>query len=299
MGTFDGVEIRVLRSLDELRAAVDLQRVYWGDDSESVVPAQMLHTIAAYGGHVIAAMDGTRMVGVLIGLLGTNVSEQNDRPAMANLLIASKRMVVLPEYRSGGLGYRLKLAQRELAIQQGVRLVTWTFDPLRAANAHLNIRKLGTVSERYHVNYYGTTEFGGLVQHGWSDRLRVDWWVTHRRVQERLTGNRTDLKLAQYMQGNATLVNPAGQHGRHLTPATRIEQPFGAFALVEIPMEIDRIAQEDVELYKAWQAHIRVIFISLMGSGFVVTDFLRDTQDGQQRAFYLLSRGNGYDFSLN
>ncbi len=69
------------------------------------------------------------MVGVLIGFLGTN-AEETERPAMANLQMVSKRMVVLPEYRGQGIGYNLKVVQRDLSIRQGIRLVTWTFDPL-------------------------------------------------------------------------------------------------------------------------------------------------------------------------
>ena len=55
---------------------------------------------------------------------------------------------VLPEYR-GGLGYRLKLAQRERALAQGYDLIEWTFDPLQAMNAHFNFAKLGGVVEEY------------------------------------------------------------------------------------------------------------------------------------------------------
>ena len=44
------VTIRALESLDEMRPAVELQRVYWGDDLESVVPAHMLFSLAHYVG---------------------------------------------------------------------------------------------------------------------------------------------------------------------------------------------------------------------------------------------------------
>jgi predicted GNAT superfamily acetyltransferase len=80
---------------------------------------------------------------------------------MAILQLFSKRMVVLPEYRGQGIGYRLKLAQRDFAIEQGIRLVVWTFDPMLAPNAHLNIRKLGVVCHTYYENYYGTSSEGG------------------------------------------------------------------------------------------------------------------------------------------
>jgi predicted GNAT superfamily acetyltransferase len=287
--------------LAELRAAADLQHVYWGDDGESVVPAHMMHTIVSYGGHVLAAMDGGgRMVGVLIGLIGTNTQEASDRPAMANLVIASKRMVVLPEYRSAGLGYRLKLAQRDLAIKDGIRLVTWTFDPLRSANAHLNLRKLGAISSVYHTNYYGTEPFGGLVQFGWSDRLRVDWWVTHRRVDERINGSRLDLKLAQYLDVGATVVNPTRFGGGYAEPTATLVPPSGAFALAEIPLNIDAIGEADPGLYRAWQGHIRAVLGDLLRGGFTITDFLRGAHEGRERAFYLLSANAGLEpFSLN
>lgn len=295
------ITIKALRSLADMRVAAELQQVYWGDDIESVVPAHMLYTIVSYGGHALAAMDGNKMIGVLIGLLGTNIQDTDDRPAMANLLIASKRMVVLPEYRSGGLGYRLKLAQRDLAIKQGIRLVTWTFDPLRSPNAHLNLRKLGAISPVYHTNYYGTEAFGGLVQFGWSDRLRVDWWVTHNRVEERLNGKRADLKLSQYLDANATIINPAQQTGDFLAPSTTLNPPQGSFALVEIPLNIDAIMGIDEALMQSWQSHIRLVLSDLMNGGFVITDFLRDTLEGHDRAFYLLSRtaGAGDYFRLN
>src|ERR1051325_2288200 len=90
--------IRLLQKLDEMREAVELQKTYWGTDLESVVPAHMLFSLATSGGHVLAAFDGDKMVAVLIGFLGTDIQEPN-RPAMANLRIVSKRMIVLPDYR--------------------------------------------------------------------------------------------------------------------------------------------------------------------------------------------------------
>ncbi|MCU0496985.1 MAG: GNAT family N-acetyltransferase [Anaerolineae bacterium] len=294
------IEIHPLETLDAMYEAVELQRTYWGNDLESVVPAHMLFTIASSGGHVLAAKDGDQMVGVLIGLLGTNI-EEKQRPAMANLLIASKRMVVAPSHRGTGIGYRLKLAQREKAIQQGVRLVTWTFDPLRSNNAHLNLRKLGGVCQRYHNNLYGTHDRSGLAQFGWSDRLHVDWWVTNRRVEERISGSRPDLTLRQYLEGNATLVNPVKitEDERFISPMADIQEPQGAFALVEIPTNYDLILQVTPALAQVWQGHMRETLRKLMREGFLITDFLHEEYEGRSRAFYLLSYNMGFDFSLN
>src|SRR5664279_5331815 len=201
------IEIRPLRAFDDMRSVVEMQSNYWGDDLESVIPAHMLFSLANHGGHVLAAFDGSRPVGVLVGFLSTNMEEPM-RPAMANLQIFSKRMVVLPEYRGQGIGYRLKLAQRAIAITQGIRLVVWTFDPMLALNAHLNIRKLGAICHTYNEDYYGTSSEGGLARLGSSDRLMVEWWVTNRRVEERIHGSRTDLTLSHYLDANTPILNP-------------------------------------------------------------------------------------------
>lgn len=291
--------IRPLTTFDEMYEAVELQRVFWGDDTESVVPAQMMYTIYETGGHVLAAFDGSKMVGVLIGLIGTDTAVK-DRPAMANLLIASKRMVVLPEYRSSGIGYRLKLAQREAAMKLGIRLVTWTFDPLKSPNAHLNLRKLGGIIREYKVNAYGTDDRGGLATFGWSDRVRVQWWVTHRRVEERLHGSRTDLKLEQYLEANATLVNPSGMVDGVAVPTLEtVRGVNSAFALVEIPLDFDRIAKIEPDVARGWQAHIRGVMTYMFGLDYFVSDFLRGTVEGRERAFYLFSADYGFDFSAS
>jgi predicted GNAT superfamily acetyltransferase len=290
--------IRALKTLDEMYEAVELQRLYWGNEVESLVPAHMLFTIASYGGHVLAAFDGEKMIGVLIGIVGTAL-EEVERPAMANLLIASKRMVVLPEYRSSGIGYRLKLAQRDEAIRQGIRLVTWTFDPLRSANAYLNLRKLGGVCEKYQQNLYGTRDGNGLALFGVSDRLKVDWWVTHRRVDVRITGSRADLTFMQYLGGNARVLNPTELDGAFVKPAQEIASPNGSFALVEIPLNFGQMVDDAPSLAQEWQMHIRNILPKLMANGYAITDFLRTEYEGRDRGFYLLSFSSGFDYRLN
>lgn len=297
--TISEITIRTLTLLEEMDAAVDLQKQYWGTDLESLVPAHMLFTIASAGGHVLGAFDGSRMVGVLIGLIGTNTAVV-DRPAMANLLIASKRMVVLPEYRNAGVGYRLKLAQRAAAIRQGIRLVTWTYDPLLAPNAHLNLRKLGCISREYWVDYYGTDPTSTLVTLGSSDRLPVEWWVTHRRVEERLNEKRSALTLQHYVDAEATVLNPADMEGLWLYPSTTVTPPVGTFALLEIPPNYALMIQDHPELAREWRAHTRELFTEMLRGGYYVADFLRGALSGRERNFYLFSYdGSGVDFRMN
>lgn len=285
------IEIRSLFGLDELRDMVNLQQTYWGDDAESVVPAQMLYSLANHGGHVLAAFDEGQPVGMLVGFIGTD-SAVTDRPALANLQLVSKRMVVLRPYRGSGIGFRLKKMQRDLAIQQGIRLVTWTFDPVMALNAHLNARKLGGICTRYYQDYYGTSEGSGLVLLGSSDRLYVEWWVTNRGVEERLHGKRPDLSLGHYLSAGTPILNPAEMSaGGQLAPRMAPPQfsQDNTLALLEIPADFNALAAEDEALARAWRGHVRAMFVQAFARGFVVTDFLRAAQEGQDRAYYLLS----------
>jgi len=295
--------IRTLQKLEDMREAVELQKTYWGTDLESVVPAHMLFSLATAGGHVIAAFDGDKMVAVLIGFLGTDV-QQAGRPAMANLRIVSKRMIVLPEYRGQGVGYKLKKRQREFAMRQGIRLVTWTFDPLLTANAHLNIRKLGAISTSYLENYYGTSNEGGLSRTGSSDRLLVEWWVTNRRVEERLNGSRGLINLNQYLEADTPIVNASNVNSAGLTvPGASFDVPTGSLGLVEIPTTYEALIRDNLPLAVRWQGHIREVMQRLLANGYIVTDFVRSPFENRDRAFYLFSQADKaferVDFSNN
>ena len=89
---------------------------------------------------------------------------------------------MLPEWQSRGVGYALKVAQREAVLQQGLRLITWTYDPLESKNARLNIAKLGAVCNTYIRNYYG--ELRDDINLGLAtDRFQVDWWIASSHVE--------------------------------------------------------------------------------------------------------------------
>jgi len=284
--------LRALTQLDEMRAAVELQRSYWGDDLESVIPAHMLFSLATSGGHVLAAFDGDQMVAILVGFLGTNHEEAN-QIEVEDLQIYSKRMIVLPEYRGNGVGYKLKKRQREIALRQGVRLITWTFDPLLAMNAHLNIRKLGAISNIYLENYYGVLEEGRLSRLGSSDRLKAEWWITNRRVEAKFNRTRGDIRLEQYLEAHTPILNTTQiDADGYPVPSDHILDPSGTLALLEIPAHYEELMNQHEILAKSWRVHTREVFMFLFSKGFVVTDFVREHFEGTDRAFYLLSQGD-------
>lgn len=288
----EAIEIRLLRSMPQMQDAVDLQKIYWGEDLNALVPAHMLFSVANYGGHVIGAYDGDRMVGMLLGFLGMDVHEGDDRPPMADFLIMSKRMVVLPEYRGRGIGYALKFAQREEAIKIGIRLVSWTFDPMLSLNAHLNIRKLGGFSRRYVADYFGAEASHPTLS---ADRLVVEWWVTQRRVDDRQRGQFAAPDLDYYLKSGAISVNPStiDSDGR-LQPASELLTPVQHHALLEVPLDFPSLEADHTLLAGDWRIHVREAFNLLMNNGYIVTDFVRGLHDGRDRAFYVLSHESGF-----
>ncbi len=174
---FQSLNIRDIEEISEMRSVEELQKEVWGIDDREVFPALALKPMRELGGVLIGAFDGDRMIGFVFGFPGL----ENDR-----VILHSDMLAVRSEYRSRGVGYKLKLAQREKALAKGMDTITWTFDPLQALNAHLNISKLGVVGKSYRVNYYGETT--SFLHRTGTDRLWVTWLLQSERVKERIAG---------------------------------------------------------------------------------------------------------------
>ena len=150
----DGIKFRRLEGVEDAAQVEEVQRAVWPGNETEVVPAHALLALSENGGVLIGAFDGDRLVGYVLGFLGTD-SQSPDRPAMARLKHCSHMLGVHPDFRDRNIGYQLKIAQREAVVEQGIRLITWTYDPLLSRNAQLNIRRLGTVCSTYKRNIYG------------------------------------------------------------------------------------------------------------------------------------------------
>ncbi len=287
------ITIRELKTSAEMNAAVDLQKIYWGEDMGAIVPGHMLMSLASHGGHIPGAFDGDRMVGLLIGFVGADLSDPQDtRPIAKRLLVMSKRMVVLPEYRSHNIGTLLKLAQRDFAIRYGIELVTWTFDPVLARNAYLNLFKLGAIGQSYAVNYFGDdTEYQMLSD----DRLVVNWWVSHPHTPPHVDGTAPKISIQALLDSGVTLLNPAKLNDAGLlTPSDVLAMPTGETLLLEIPMDFVALDQQDKSLGRAWRDHLRETFQTAFGAGYLVTSFAREGD----RTCYVLTRDDGtYTFT--
>ena len=126
----DKLVVRKCRSIDELRACVNLQQEVWKFEDADMIPLRMFVVAEKIGGQVIGGFDGDTLVGYALSIPG---SRDN------HAYLHSHMLAVRESYRNSGLGKRLKLAQRQDALQRGFALIEWTFDPLEIKNAYLNL----------------------------------------------------------------------------------------------------------------------------------------------------------------
>jgi len=287
--------IRPLTSISDFHAAEELQRQVWPGSELIIAPLHILLTVAQNGGVVIGAWDDDKLVGFVLGFLGTDEGDPN-RPAMTRLKHCSHMLGVLPDYRDKGVGYQLKIAQYHAVNQQAVRLITWTFDPIESRNANLNIARLGAISRTYKRDNYGEMNDGlnvGLP----SDRLLVEWWITSNRVKQRIGGERKRLSFESYMAADMLILNPTRANEAGLPKM--IGEPFdpsGVICLVEIPSNFQVIKTKDIELAREWKRQVRRVLENAFSNGYLITDFVFENVGDRPRAFYVLSQG---DVKLN
>ncbi len=251
------IDIRPFASVADHAQCDALQRRVWGDTN--TVSPPMAIAIQRHGGIALGAFDrrSGRMVGFALSFLAPSAL-----PGAANGLSHHSHMTgVAPEWQNRGIGLALKLAQREAVLAQGINLITWTYDPLEARNAALNIHKLGAICRVYHRNYYGDMDDklnAGLP----TDRFEVEWWLDG---------------------APPGPINPAAPP-RALPPDLR--RPPAHRLEIDIPPDFQSLKRGDLNHAKAWRMRTRLQFEDAFSRGYVVVDFIATPS----RACYILER---------
>jgi predicted GNAT superfamily acetyltransferase len=271
----DSLVIRPLGSLAEYKAAERLQQEVWGYDAITVIPLPQLMTAAKFGGLCLGVFDGPRLVAFLYGFVGLKDGEP---------VHVSQRMAALPEYQNRGLGERLKRAQREHVLRQGLRWSRWTYDPLETRNAYLNLVKLGGVVRTYVVDLYGPIT-GRLNEGLPTDRFEVEWHVRSRHVASALAG-RHPMREAPEVDPRALLTRAHVRGDGFVAPDGLSDLPDRAEGVwyVEAPSDIQAIKEKDGALALDWRLVLRRAFQGLFERGFAATGVMRF--EGGRRVAY-------------
>lgn len=277
-----GAEIRPLRTLEELHACEDLQQRIWGFRDRSVVPHHLLRTSLEAGGVLLGAFDEGSMIGFVFSFPGYD--GPTDRWKHCSLMCG-----VLPDRQFHGVGFRLKRAQREAVLAQGLDLVTWTFDPLQSLNAHFNLTKLGAIARRYERNIYGDIR-DHLNQGLQTDRFTAEWWLRSPRVERRMEDNfRPPI--------DPPVDDPDGRLNRVMW--TDAGHPYNDEIVldreaerlwVEIPSAVNALKADDLSLARRWRAETRQMFESAFHRGWIARALVTAERDGRRRSWYRLDR---------
>jgi predicted GNAT superfamily acetyltransferase len=255
-----GVDLRPLTSLEDCDRILEVMIAPWGE--HQLLPREMIRALGESGNVPYGALDGDELIGYVLDWAGVDGE---------GLHVHSHMLATRPDRRHTGVGYALKLAQRARALDQGIHVARWTFDPLLARNAHLNLTKLGAIADRFHRNFYG--EMTDTLNAGdRSDRLVVRW----------------DLDRPP---GGSVAGDPGGlpvvlARGRGERPEPG-DPPGPNGAVLEIPPELLELKKIVPESAATWREAAADAFAECFESGLIVRGFDR------KRSAYVLGPREG------
>jgi predicted GNAT superfamily acetyltransferase len=253
------VELRPLTSLGQFDDAISIMVATWG---EFQLPPREVMTALAHSGNVpLGAYDGDRLVGFVLGWAGVDGG---------GLHVHSHMLAALPERRHRGVGYALKLGQRAQALDQGVHVARWTFDPLVARNAWFNLGKLGAVADEFGRDFYGAMS-DEINRGDRTDRLVVRWDLD------------PDPTPGVWPEGLPTVLAADGEPNGPL-PVTR-SAPVAAGGVVEVPREHQELRRRDPALASRWRDATAEALEACFGEGLIAGAF-----DKERSAYALVPR---------
>lgn len=128
---------------------------------------EIIRALGFSGNLVWGAEADGELIGFALGWAGVDDE---------GLHVHSHMVATLPDRRHAGVGFALKLAQRAAALDRGIDVMRWTFDPMVARNAWFNLGKLGTLADHFFPDFYG--EMTDPINAGdRSDRLVTRWML--------------------------------------------------------------------------------------------------------------------------
>ena len=267
-------EFRALETLDDLRACVRLQRTTWGEEFADIVPASVLQVSQKVGGFAGGAFEDGRLIGFVYSLIG------RFEGVTAHW---SHMLAVRPSARGRGLGRGLKLFQREAVRSSGIDTIFWTYDPMVARNAHVNLNRLGATVLRYVPNMYGSDTGSPLHAGGDTDRFIVRWDLDGPDTRRALSDGsaRSADRLAVPLPDPARVVpQPNG------VKETGDGLPGGDEVFVEIPANVESLPP-DTSLVR-WRETVRDAVLTYLRRGYEVQSLVANLE--ADRCFYVLRR---------
>ncbi len=285
------IRIAPLTTIDEYAQCEQLQQQIWESDAIDVVPRHLLLTFQRHGGLVLGAFDPEgHMIGFAFGFLGQRAPDNTlTSETLGAWQHCSHELGVAPQWRGQGVGYELKLAQRDWVMRQGIGLITWTYDPLEIGNASLNLGKLGAICRCYLRDLYGAMA-DGLNAHLPSDRMEVAWRVASPRVARRVAEGWQRPNLEALTASGAFLANPGRVDGQRVVRPTEVRESDAGRILVEVPANFQAVKRASLDLALEWRLNSRTAFEKYFAVGYSACDVTVADTNELPRAYYLLDK---------
>ena len=240
------------RSPSALHHLVELQGRVWGMPPEEVVPVNLLAVIEATGGSVLVAFQ-PNLGFTDDGWLGFALAMGSRSGSLVAHMMAVREDV----RGSGSLGWLLKIVQAYEALRTGHTAAAWTFDPMRGANARLNIEKLGAKISELTLDRYGALR-SALYGDVPSDRFTADWDLIDPATAERISA----VAKGQYAgPGIAEVADLPEVTIHNLQQVIAAETPRLRY---RIPANIDELGRRQPEEAIQWRREMRQVFGRLL-----------------------------------
>jgi predicted GNAT superfamily acetyltransferase len=275
MGPDMEITIRPFEKESDYFECEALQKETWGRAIEEVVPASLAKIIQKIGGIAAGAFDTDgEMVGFVFGFTGIKDGK---------LVHWSHMLAVKPAFRDVGIGTRLKLYQRDVLLEKGVKEAFWTYDPLEAKNGHLNLNTLGAEIVEYVRDMYGTGQDSILFRGIGTDRFVVIWHIADERVgnnkrKERFFDNGPFASSALAVC-RATESDPVSFPVNNLNLQDRTLR-------VEIPPDVHKLMSISIASAADWRKKTREAFQHYLSKDYRIVGFYRDQPSG--RCYYCM-----------
>ncbi len=256
------VEVRPLTGFGEFRECVRLQEEIWGAGFSQRVPEAILIIASRIGGVVSGAFGRD---GVLLGFVFGITGIEEGHPVHWSDMLA-----VRAGWRRRGIGKALKLHQREELLRAGVTRMYWTFDPLEAGNARLNLSRLGAVVREYVEEMYGESGSPLHAEVG-TDRFVAIWEMASGRVERRL-GKGDEDEVSPDLKGVPSALEVVrGDDGIHRPGEARTELRVPRL-LVPIPGDVQELKAKDTTAARSWRLATRRVLGSYLARGWEVRE---------------------------
>lgn len=277
----EDVVLRPVSGLEEYEACIELQKETWGQRFHDIVPASLLVVSQKIGALLAGAFDPAgRMLGFAYSLAGT----LDGQPVHWSHMLAVTR-----EARGAGLGRALKLFQREWVLAAGVDTILWTYDPLVARNAHLNLNRLGATVSDFVPNLYGSDTGSPLHGSDETDRFVVRWELaaerTLRAIEGGFAGPPPEAPAAPAVELRP---EPAGTGAPATEAAATDAETARPILRIEVPADFEALLRDSPTEARRWRLSTREAFRRHLDLGFEVEGLYRD--EGSGRCFYWLTR---------